>query len=69
MKDVRILNELKLQVSLKIFLLQISLPEIKPGGLDWSRRDLDLDLDLDAKKKSVSTVEKISTSLKNWSRR
>ncbi len=30
--------------------------------------DLDRDLDLDAKKKSVSTVEKISTSFKNWSR-
>jgi hypothetical protein len=29
--------------------------KIKPGGLDWSRRDLDRDLDLDAKKVSVST--------------
>ena len=42
---------------------------LKVGGLDLSRRDLDRDLDLDAKKKSVSTVEKISTSFKNWSRR
>jgi hypothetical protein len=44
----------------------------KLGGLDLSRRDLDrdldLDLDLDAKKVSVSTVEKISTGFKNWSR-
>ncbi len=30
----------------------------KPGGLDWSRRDLDRDLDLDAQKVSVSTVFK-----------
>ena len=37
----------------------------KPGGLDLSRRDLDRDLDLDAKKKSVSTVEKISTVFKS----
>jgi hypothetical protein len=39
--------------------------EDKPGGLDLSRRDLDRDLDLDAKKKSVSTVEKISTVFKS----
>ncbi len=37
----------------------------KPGGLDWSRRDLDRDLDLDAQKISVSTVEKISTVFKS----
>ncbi len=37
----------------------------KLGGLDLSRRDLDRDLDLDAKKKSVSTVEKISTVFKS----
>ncbi len=39
--------------------------QIKGGGLDWSRHGLDRDLDLDAKKKSVSTVEKISTVFKS----
>ncbi len=43
----------------------ISRPFSKPGGLDWSRRDLDRDLDLDAQKISVSTVEKISTVFKS----
>jgi hypothetical protein len=38
---------------------------LKPGGLDWSRRDLDRDLDLDAQKISVSTVEKILTVFKS----
>jgi hypothetical protein len=38
---------------------------VKLGGLDLSRRDLDRDLDLDTKKKSVSTVEKISTVFKS----
>jgi hypothetical protein len=37
----------------------------KGGGLDWSRHGLDRDLDLDAKRKSVSTVEKISTVFKS----
>ena len=37
----------------------------KPGGLDWSRRDLNRDLDLDAQKVSASTVEKISTVFKS----
>ncbi len=38
---------------------------IKPGGLDLTRRDLDRDLDLDVQKISVSTVEKISTVFKS----
>ena len=52
------------QVIIISFTLKKSL-YLKPGGLDLSRRDLDRDLDLDAKKKSVSTVEKISTVFKS----
>jgi hypothetical protein len=45
-------------------LKRFDLVQIKVGGLDLSRRDLDRDLDLDAQKVSVSTVEKISTVFK-----